>query len=188
MPRDPPCPPFLRGGDGARLRRARTGTRLFTALMVALGTVALPSVLLAEETGHGIPGIGERLPLATVAPFVALLLSIAVLPLVAAHWWEHNRNKGIVVALLSVPLAVYLIWTYGPEGGGHELIHKIKEYISFIALLAALFVISGGVYVQGSLSGTPLVNTGLLAFGGMIASFVGTTGASVLLIRPLLRA
>jgi Na+/H+ antiporter NhaD/arsenite permease-like protein len=156
--------------------------------MVALGTVALPSVLLAEETGHGIPGIGERLPLATVAPFVALLLSIAVLPLVAAHWWEHNRNKGIVVALLSVPLAVYLIWTYGPEGGGHELIHKIKEYISFIALLAALFVISGGVYVQGSLSGTPLVNTGLLAFGGMIASFVGTTGASVLLIRPLLRA
>jgi len=153
-----------------------------------LGSMALPAGLHAAEVGHAIPGIGDRLPLATVVPFAALLLSIAVFPLMAAHWWEKNRNKGIVVSLLSVPLAMYLIWTYGPEGGGHELLHKVKEYASFMALLAALFVISGGVYVQGSLSGTPLVNTGLLAFGGVIASFVGTTGASVLLIRPLLRA
>jgi len=185
-PRDPPCPPFLRGGDDARLRLAPS--RLVTTVMVMLATVVVPSALHAEEAGHAVAAIGERLPLATVAPFVALLLSIAVFPLVAAHWWERNRNKAIVVSLLSIPLAVYLIWTYGPEGGGHELIHKVKEYVSFMALLATLFVISGGVCVQGSLSGTPLVNTGLLAFGGVIASFVGTTGASVLLIRPLLRA
>jgi Na+/H+ antiporter NhaD/arsenite permease-like protein len=70
----------------------------------------------------------------------------------------------------------------------HALLEKLHEYMAFIALLAALFVISGGIYVQGSLSGTPLVNTGLLGFGAVIASFVGTTGASVLLIRPLLRA
>src|SRR5205085_1486883 len=69
-----------------------------------------------------------------------------------------------------------------------ELEHKAKEYLSFIALLGSLFVISGGIYVQGSLSGTPLVNTAMLALGGVIASIVGTTGASVLLIRPLLRA
>ena len=156
-------------------------------LVMTISTLALPAVLLAEEAGHAAASLGQQLPLPAVAPFVVLLLSIAIFPLAAPHWWEHNRNKGIVVALLSVPLALYLVGAFGAEGA-HELGYKIKEYASFMALLAALFVISGGVYVQGSLSGTPLVNTGLLAFGGVIASFVGTTGASVLLIRPLLRA
>ncbi len=114
-------------------------------------------------------------------------LTLAIFPLIAGHWWEHNRNKGIVVGILSVPLALYMMVAFG-EAGVHEIVHKLKEYVSFITLLAALFVISGGIYVRGSLSGTPLVNTGLLAPGAAIASFVGTTGASVLLIRPLLRA
>ena len=149
--------------------------------------LGLPSLLVADETGHAAAALGRQLPLLSVAPFVALLLSIAVFPLANPHWWEHNRNKAIVVAVLSLPLVAYLVWTFGYEGA-HELGHKLKEYASFMSLLAALFVISGGIYVQGSLSGTPLVNTGLLAFGGLIASFVGTTGASVLLIRPLLRA
>ncbi|MGE5193098.1 MAG: sodium:proton antiporter [Deltaproteobacteria bacterium] len=127
------------------------------------------------------------MPNAALLPFAAMLLSIAIFPLVAAHWWEHNRNKAIVAAVLAGPLAIYMAFAFG-DAGIHELLHKLKEYISFIALLAALFVISGGIYVQGSLSGTPLVNTGLLAFGAVISSFVGTTGASVLLIRPLLRA
>src|SRR5258708_571314 len=165
-------------------RRFRPAMRV---LATAICTVAVPSVLAAEEAGHAVASLGQQMPLPAVAPFVALLLSIAIFPLAAPHWWEHNRNKGIVVALLSVPLALYLVGAFGAPGA-HELGHKIKEYASFMALLAALFVISGGVYVQGSLSGTPLVNTGLLAFGGVIASFVGTTGASVLLIRPLLRA
>ena len=120
-------------------------------------------------------------------PFVGLLLSIAVVPLVTPHYWESNRNKAIVAALFSLPAAACLVGTLG-AAGTHELHHKLLEYLSFITLLGALFVISGGVYVRGSLSGTPLMNTGLLALGALLASWIGTTGASVLLIRPLLRA
>jgi len=120
-------------------------------------------------------------------PFVGLLLSIAIVPLAAGHFWESNRNKAIVAVLFSIPSAAYLLGPLGPVGA-HELQHKVFEYVSFITLLGALFVISGGVVVRGSLAGTPLVNTGLLGLGALIASWIGTTGASVLLIRPLLRA
>jgi len=140
-----------------------------------------------ESHSGGHSAMGNSLPLWTVGPFAALLLCIALLPLFASHWWEHNSNKGIVVALLAIPLAAYLLMTHG-QAGQHELIDKLKEYVSFIVLLASLYIISGGVFVQGSLSGTPLANTGLLALGAVIANFIGTTGASVLLIRPLLRA
>jgi Na+/H+ antiporter NhaD/arsenite permease-like protein len=131
--------------------------------------------------------IGQVLGLWTVVPFVSLLLAIAVLPIVAHHWWESNRNRALVAAIPSVPIIVHQLVAFGSAGAA-ELAHKGHEYAAFIVLLGALFVISGGVYVGGSLSGTPLVNTGMLAFGTLIASFVGTTGASVLLIRPLLRA
>jgi len=144
-----------------------------------------PLAALADESDHR--DIGSVLPLASVIPFVALLASIAILPLAAPHWWEHNRNKGIVAALLGVPLVIYLAATFGHEGMV-QLEHAGIEYLSFIALLGSLFVISGGIYVQGSLSGTPLLNTAILAIGGVLASIVGTTGASMLLIRPLLRA
>lgn len=133
-----------------------------------------------------IANLGRTLPLFTIVPFVLLLLCIAILPLYASHWWEHNTNKAYVVAALSVPLMAYLIWTHW--SGGHVLVEKIMEYISFMILLTALYVISGGIYIRGSLNGTPLANTGLLGLGAVIASFIGTTGASVLLIRPLLRA
>jgi Na+/H+ antiporter NhaD/arsenite permease-like protein len=131
--------------------------------------------------------VGAELELWTVVPFVALLLCIAILPLVAGHWWEHNRNKAIISGGLALLVGGYLIATHGHEGV-HELLDKLKEYASFILLLGALYVISGGIYIRGSLSGTPLANTGLLAIGALLASFIGTTGASVLLIRPLLRA
>src|SRR6478736_3560280 len=100
--------------------------------------------------------MGASLPLWTVIPFVALLLCIAILPLAAPHWWEHNHNKAIVVLLLSVPLSLYMHLSHQ---AGHHLLEKVHEYISFIVLLAALYVISGGVYVRGSLNGTPLANT-----------------------------
>jgi Na+/H+ antiporter NhaD/arsenite permease-like protein len=132
-------------------------------------------------------GMGRALELWTVVPFAALLLAIAVLPLVATHWWEHNRNKALVSALASVPIVLVLLLGFGDEGQ-RELAHKAHEYTAFMVLLGSLFVISSGVHVSGSLSGTPLVNTGMLAFGAVIASLVGTTGASMLLIRPLLRA
>src|SRR5438552_4370528 len=131
--------------------------------------------------------MGANLPLWTVLPFVALLLSIAVLPLAAGHWWEHNRNKAIVAGSLAAVVAVYLSAAY-PTHGVDELMEKLKEYVSFIVLLASLYIISGGIYIKGSLSGTPLANTALLSIGAVLASVIGTTGASVLLIRPLLRA
>jgi Na+/H+ antiporter NhaD/arsenite permease-like protein len=143
----------------------------------------IPGPLLLISEGS----IGQSLPLWTVAPFALLLLGIALLPLVAGPWWEHNRNKALIATALSLPIAAYQVIQFG-EVGVSELQHKVLEYVSFITLLGSLFVITGGVYVGGSLSGTPLLNTVLLAFGGLIASLVGTTGASVLLIRPLLRA
>jgi Na+/H+ antiporter NhaD/arsenite permease-like protein len=120
-------------------------------------------------------------------PFLALLLCIAVLPLATPHWWEHNPNKAIVSALLGAPVALYLALGWG-AGGRHVLWHHLQEYVSFIILLGSLYVISGGIYIRGSLSGTPLANTILMAIGALLASLIGTTGASVLLIRPLLRA
>jgi Na+/H+ antiporter NhaD/arsenite permease-like protein len=118
-----------------------------------------------------------------VAPFVLLLLSIALLPLVVPHWWESNLNKGTISALFGLPVAVYILAL-----DRHRLVETGIEYLAFIVLLAALFIISGGIYLRGSLEGTPLVNTAVLAGGAVLANIVGTTGASMLLIRPILRA
>jgi Na+/H+ antiporter NhaD/arsenite permease-like protein len=129
---------------------------------------------------------GSELPFWSVLPFAGLLLCIAVLPLFAAHFWEKNKNKAIVSGLFALPIVIILLG-HG-EHGVHELVDKGKEYVSFILLLGSLFAITGGIVVRGSLSGTPLVNTFILGLGGVLASVIGTTGASVLLVRPLLRA
>jgi Na+/H+ antiporter NhaD/arsenite permease-like protein len=133
--------------------------------------------------------MGAQLPEWSVLPFIALLLSIAIMPLFAAHWWEknHHQNKAIVAGGLAAIVVIYLLYAGGTRGA-EALQHVLLEYVSFIILLGSLFLITGGVYVRGSLNGTPLANTGLLALGAVIANFIGTTGASVLLIRPLLRA
>jgi Na+/H+ antiporter NhaD/arsenite permease-like protein len=111
-----------------------------------------------------------------------MLLTIAVFPLWIPHWWERNRNKLLVACLLSLPvIALYLMRRPG------ALVAMGEEYVSFIVLLAALYVISGGLLLQGDLVATPLTNTGFLAVGAGLASVVGTTGASMLLIRPLLQ-
>jgi Na+/H+ antiporter NhaD/arsenite permease-like protein len=141
----------------------------------------------AHAAGERHEPLGLRMPYWAVVPFAAILLSIAVLPLTTPHWWEKNRNKAIIAALLAIPTALYLVVGFGHDGG-HSLQHAASEYVSFILLLGSLYIISGGIYVQGSLAGTPLVNTFVMAIGAVIASFIGTTGASVLLIRPLLRA
>jgi len=141
----------------------------------------------ADSSHDAHPNMGKELGLWTLIPFGGILLSIAVFPLIAGHWWEHNSNRAIVAAVFAVPMAVYLVAAWG-EAGLHDLMHKGVEYVSFIVLLTSLFVITGGVYVKGSLSGTPLVNTGIMALGAVLANAIGTTGASVLLIRPLLRA
>jgi Na+/H+ antiporter NhaD/arsenite permease-like protein len=126
-------------------------------------------------------------PLWSVVPFFAYLLAIATVPLFAQRFWEGNRRKLAVAAAASLPVLVYL-FALEPAHGPHWLLHSAREYAAFIALLGALFTISGGVHLRGSLAGTPLVNTAVLAAGALLASFIGTTGASMLLIRPLLRA
>ena len=126
---------------------------------------------------------GNELPLITALPFVALLLVIALAPLVVPRWWHHNRNKALVSLVISAPILLYLGST-APA----LLSEKFHEYLSFIVVIAALYVIAGGIHVEGSLAGTPLVNTGVLGLGAVLANLLGTTGASVLLIRPLLRA
>src|SRR5258706_12577199 len=126
---------------------------------------------------------GTELPLVTALPFVALLLVIALAPLIVPTWWHHNRNKAIVSLAIAAPILVYL-GIHAPE-----LLHeKFHEYLGFIVVIGALFVVTGGIHVEGSLAGTPLVNTGMLGIGAVLANLLGTTGASVLLIRPLLRA
>ncbi len=130
---------------------------------------------------------GERLPLLSLTPFVLLLLAIAFLPLVAPRWWERNRNKGVLSAALALPFGTWLVLTFGAEGV-RELRHAALDYLSFLVLLGSLFVISGGIVVRGSLAGTPLGNSALLGVGALLANLIGTTGASMVLIRPLLRA
>jgi Na+/H+ antiporter NhaD/arsenite permease-like protein len=130
---------------------------------------------------------GAELPLWTTLPFVGLLLCIAILPLAVPHFWESNLNKGAVAALFALPVLLYFPAAFGTEGV-HQLLGSAFDYVSFILLLASLFVITGGIHVSGSLSGTPLLNTMFLAAGGLVANFIGTTGASALLVRPLLRA
>lgn len=125
---------------------------------------------------------GEHVPLFTVLPFVIMLGGIAIVPLVAHHWWENNRNRGIFAAAVSAPIAIWLV-VVEP----HLLGHSLLEYISFLALLGSLYVVSGGIHVSGDLEATPGRNTAILLLGSVLANLVGTTGASMLLIRTILR-
>ena len=123
-----------------------------------------------------------NIPLYMCAPFVVLLLLIALLPLLVPGWWEKNRNKAIVAAVLSIPVLLFLVGRLPQELG-----KTVKDYLSFIILLASLFIISGGILLKGDLKATPLVNSIFLVIGAVLANLIGTTGASMLLIRPLLR-
>ena len=127
--------------------------------------------------------LGDLLPVWSVVPFAVMLLAIALMPLLAPGLWEHNRNKALLSLLLGAPIAV---WTATLESAA--LLHAANEYVAFILLLGALFVISGGIVVRGTLAGTPGLNAILLGIGAVLASLIGTTGASMLLVRPLLRA
>jgi Na+/H+ antiporter NhaD/arsenite permease-like protein len=121
-----------------------------------------------------------------VLPFVGILLCIAIIPLINAHFWEKNL-WWISLGVFCVPMAVIFTVFMGEQL--RELsFEKALDYVSFIILLASLFVISGGILIKGSLAGTPKVNAIFLLIGSVIASFVGTTGASMLLVRPLIRA
>ena len=118
-------------------------------------------------------------------PFVCQLLCIAVFPLTKLeHWWENNTHKLMVSFLLGLPVAGWLCF----NGMTHELEHQmVYDYVPFILLLMALFVTTGGICIKGDLKATPLVNCAILSVGFLLASFMGTTGAAMLLIRLLLQ-
>lgn len=115
-------------------------------------------------------------------PFALILLSIAVFPLVSPHFWESNKNKALIMGLGAIPVFLMLLIK-----APHLLPHTVHEYVSFVVLLASLFVISGGIRLTGDLRATPWVNTCFLGIGAVLANFIGTTGASMLLIRPFIQ-
>ncbi len=163
--------------------------------------------VLAGEGGHGedhMPAGYKIPPLWAVIPFAVLLLCIAILPLIELTeiWWEHNKNRLLVAVILSV-IVLFYYWFVHPGVVDHHT-HELKsgfsavlqvlnhailaEYIPFIVLLFSLYVISGGIQLKGDMPTNPLTNTVFLGVGAGIASFIGTTGAGMLLIRPVLQA
>lgn len=124
------------------------------------------------------------IPLWASIPFAIMLLFIAIGPLFFHHWWEENKNKLIISLALGIPTAIYLI----ASGLTHDLMHQmIFDYIPFIVLLGSLFVITGGIQLKGDIQAKPAINTLFLAIGAILASFMGTTGAAMLLIRPVIK-
>lgn len=154
-------------------------------LLWAGGALAGP---VAGSVPHGLVAFdGATLSLLWTIPFAGILLSIAIFPLILPHFWHNHFGK--VSAFWALALLVPLVANYGVDTAIYEVAHTfLLEYIPFIILLLALFTAAGGVRLRGSLAGSPAMNTGLLAFGTAIASWMGTTGAAMLLIRPLLRA
>ena len=197
--------------------RQDVSRRIVTAAIAALAVGFLGYRLAASQTvtgAHQVAEQGHAHAHATVVPpdfysmipFAGLLLAIAVLPLFHAteHWWEQNRNRFLVSVSLGGLTLLYYVFGYGHgvvDHATHELSAPgiaaawtvlknalLVEYLPFIVLLFSLFVISGGICIEGHLAGTPRLNTGIIAIGAGMASFIGTTGAAMLLIRPLLKA
>lgn len=146
-------------------------------------------LLVHAALGNAADGAPLDLPAWSVLPFALLLLCIAILPLVAEHWWHKNRNKALVSAAVTVPVALYLAVVHftSAQPALAALGHEMLKYASFVILLGSLFVVSGGIVLHGDPAPTPWINTTFLAAGAVLANLIGTTGASVLLIRPLLR-
>ncbi len=149
--------------------------------MPPLPAVALSGLAALPGEGGGAEGFVPHL--AWVAPFVAMLLAIAVLPLAASHWWHSNVNRLKVALVCGLPVAVL----FAVHGDWATIGHTVHEYASFLLLLAALFTASGGIVLRGDLQATPRVNAIFLLLGSLLASFMGTTGAAMLLVRPLLK-
>jgi Na+/H+ antiporter NhaD/arsenite permease-like protein len=142
----------------------------------------LAILLLPADLHAASANLGEAVSLGWVIPFAGLLLCIAILPLAIPHLWEKNSVKAIVSLLFGLPVAIYVA-----RIDLAAVLHELHEYVSFIILLGSLFTISGGLVLRGDIKATPGVNALFLGVGAVLANFVGTTGASMLLIRPVLR-
>jgi Na+/H+ antiporter NhaD/arsenite permease-like protein len=149
--------------------------------LAAAGLFALPGLAQAAEFDGG-----QLSPLWGV-PFAGVLLSIALMPLLAPIFWHHHFGK--VTAAWSLAFLLPFALVFGPQVAGLNFAHALlAEYIPFILLLTALFTVAGGIFIRGNLHGSPGLNTAILAIGAVLASVMGTTGASMLMIRPLIRA
>jgi Na+/H+ antiporter NhaD/arsenite permease-like protein len=155
--------------------------RLAPAL--ALMTVLLPQPAAAAEAAGEL---GSTLPAWSVLPFLGILLSIALFPLVAPRFWHHHYSK--IATAWALVLAVPFIAAYGRRAVEEILHMAIADYVPFIILIGTLFTIGGGILVRGNLRGSPGVNATIMVIGTVLASWIGTTGAAILLVRPLLRA
>jgi Na+/H+ antiporter NhaD/arsenite permease-like protein len=154
------------------------------AVLMLIPDVAICSTETAGAH-HGVD-IGRVLPVWTVIPFAGILLSIALCPLLVPHFWHNHFGK--VSALWAVLFAVPFVYVYHGTAVYSILHIYLIDYIPFIILLWGLFTVAGGIVVGGSIKGTPLVNTIMLLIGTILASWVGTTGAAMVMIRPVLRA
>ena len=157
--------------------------RLILGAVMAL-MMSAPAVF-ADEAAH--EAVNESLPLWSIIPFVGMLLSIAIIPLVKPEWWEHNMLWTALAwsALFIIPFAV----KYGGGEAFFRLLESVLvDFVPFIVLLLGLFVVAGGIAIKGTLIGTTKVNAILLFIGMILASWIGTTGAAMLLIRPVIRA
>ena len=155
--------------------------KIIRCLGAAIALCGLPGLAVAAELeGRSLAGWWA-------VPFAGILLSIAVLPLLAPAFWHHHFGK--VTAAWTLAFFIPFAALFGLSLAGTSLVHALlAEYIPFIVLLTALYTIAGGIFIRGNLHGSPALNVGLLAIGTLLASVMGTTGASMLMIRPLIRA
>lgn len=155
-----------------------------------LGLGALIGLLVSAAPVWGAQGGALVVPWWSVIPFAILLFLIALLPVVAAHWWEHPVNKFLVAGLCTLPVVMGLAAMEKTTHGASMALlgHSLEEYVSFLAMVGSLYIVAGGIVVAGKIEGRPWVNTLILACGAVLANFISTIGASMLLIRPFLRA
>ena len=150
-------------------------------------SIALGLAFLLPQLARAAEFDGRQLSAVWGVPFAGILLSIALLPILAPGFWHHHFGK--VAAAWSLAFLAPFAIVFGPGIAGSAFVHAlVGEYIPFVVLLTALFTVAGGIYIRGNLHGSPGLNTAMLAIGAVLASFMGTTGASMLLIRPLIRA
>ena len=165
------------------VRKQLPGMLLYVLLFLLFTTIS--TVFAGGEAEPGVP-LGNQLPLWSIIPFAGILLSIALMPLLTPHFWHHHFPK--VSAAWALIFAIPFLFAYKGQAW-HEIVHiYIVDYIPFIILLWGLYTIAGGIFVKGSLKGTPAVNLMIILVGTFLASWVGTTGAAMITIRPLLRA
>ena len=184
-----PCDEWYKKADHANSeeRLQRGACMAFFRIPILSSAMLAILLFLAPEYALAASMDGAQLSVIWVIPFVCMLLSIAICPLVAGNFWHHHFGKisaGWGLAFL-IPCAM----VFGAGTAFEQFTHAmVAEYVPFIVLLFALFTVSGGIRLKGSLVGTPRVNAGILLVGTILASWMGTTGAAMLFIRPLLRA